>query len=71
MTRDRVVFAFWAFAAMTLVSWTVAVWLTRTTLAGSPSVAQLLWLVPTGLVCAVAIYLLWRLNRFARRLPKT
>ena len=71
ITRDRVVFAFWALAAMTLVSWAVAIWVTRNTLAGTPTAAQLLWLVPTWLVCASAIYLLGRLGRFARQLPKT
>jgi len=49
----------------------VAIWVTRDTLAGSPTAAQLLWLVPTWVICAGAIYLLWRLGRFARRLPKT
>ena len=71
ITRGRVVFAFWALAAMTLVCWAVAVWVTRATLAGSPTVAQLLWLVPTWVICAGGIYLLWRLARFARQLPKS
>ncbi len=71
ITRDRVVFAFWALAAMTLVCWSVAIWDTRNTLAGSPTAAQLLWLVLTWVICAGAIYLLWRLGRFARQLPKT
>ena len=68
ITRGRVVFAFWALAAMTLVCWAVAIWVTRDTLAGSPTVVQLLWLLPTWISCAGGIYLLWRLARFARQL---
>ena len=71
IARGRVRFAFWALAAMTLVCWAVAIWVTRDTLAGSPTVAQLLWLVPTWVACAGGIYLLWRLARFARQLPKS
>jgi hypothetical protein len=71
ITRERVVFAFWALVLMTLVCWAVAVWVTRATLAASPTVAELLWLVPTWVACAGGIYLLWRLARFARQLPKT
>jgi hypothetical protein len=71
ITRGRVVFAFWALAAMTLVCWAVAIWVTRDTLAGSVTVAQLLWLVPAWVACAGGIYLLWRLDRFARQLPKS
>jgi hypothetical protein len=71
MTRDRVVFAFWALAAMTVVCWGVAIWVTREALTGSPSAAQLLKLVPIWVICAGAMYLLWRLARFARQLTKT
>ena len=56
---------------MTVVCWAVAIWVTKNTLAASPTAAQLLWPVPTWLVCAGAIYLPWRLNRFARQLAKT
>ena len=70
ITRDRVVFAFWALAAMTLVCWAVVIWVTWETLTGSPTVAQLLWLVLPWVVCAGGIYLLWRLARFARQLPR-
>ena len=70
IARGRVLFAFWALAAMTLVCWAVAIWVTRDTLAGSPTVAQLLWLVPTWIASAGGIYLLWRLARFAHQLPK-
>ena len=71
ITRGRVVFAFWTLAAMTLVCWVVAIGVTRETMAGSPTVAQVLWLVPTWAICAGGIYLLWRLARFARQLPKS
>jgi len=70
ITRARVVFAFWALAAMTVVCWGVAIWVTREALTGSPSAAQLLKLVPVWVICAGAIYLLWRLARFARQLTK-
>ena len=70
MTRDRVVFAFWAFAAMTLVAWAVVLAVTFQELQASPSVVQLLKLVPGWIVCPAAIYVLWRLARFARQLPR-
>jgi DNA-binding transcriptional LysR family regulator len=71
ITRDRAVFAFWALAAMTAVCWGMAIWATRDALAGSLSAAQLLMLVPIWVICAGGIYLLWRLARFARKLPKS
>jgi len=71
ITRDRVVFALWALAAMTLVCWAVAIWVTGDVLTGSPSVLQVLELVPVWAICAGGIYLLWRLARFARKLPKS
>jgi len=71
ITRDRVTFAFWALAVMTVVAWCTAIWVTRNTLTGSSAAAQMLWLVPLWLNCAGAIYLLWRLGRFARQLPET
>ncbi len=71
IARGRVIVAFWALAAMTLVCWAVAIWVTRDTLAASPTVAQLLWLVPTWVTCTGGVYLLWRLARFARQLPKS
>ena len=71
ITRDRVVFAFWALAAMTVVCLGVAIGVTREALTGSLSAAQLLKLVPIWAICAGAINLLWRLARFARQLAKT
>jgi hypothetical protein len=71
ITRGRVVFAFWALAAMSLVCWAVTAWVTRETLVGSFTAVQLLELVPVWVISIGAIYLLWRLARFARKLPKT
>jgi len=71
IARDRVVFAFWALAAMTLVCWGVVILVTRETLAESPSAARLLKLVPAWVICVGSIYLLRRLARFARQLPKS
>jgi hypothetical protein len=46
----RVVIAFWALAAMMVVSWSVAIWLTTNALPGTPSAAQPLSLALTWLV---------------------
>jgi len=61
---------FWALAFMVLVCWATVIYATRKTLAGRPTVTDLLWLVLPWLTCVGGIYLLWRLVRFARRLPK-
>ena len=71
ITRNRVVFAFWALAAMTAVCWAVAIWITREALHRSPSATELLELVPVWVICAGAVYLLWRLARFARQLRES